>query len=236
MSGWAKADPDNLRHHRRQRARRHHHQRHLRAALQLQRRRPVGPEGPPAEAGRGPDPDRLRRPGPGPLSNVQGNPALSTAVATWKAATPEQRTKWATAYTDAIGTAAADGEPATGAGGEVAKAKPGDYGPVPALSAGLPRPGQDRRPRRRPDLLRQLLRRRPDPVPAAALRRRLPRRPRRRPEPRRRPVGNDERGRQRPRPALDVALHLLVPGQTLLHLRQRRRRSLGPDDAPDPAA
>jgi hypothetical protein len=73
----------------------------------------------------------------GPLSNVQGNPALSTAVATWKAATPEQRTKWATDYTDAIGTAAADGEPATGAGGEIAKVKPGDYGPVPALSAGL---------------------------------------------------------------------------------------------------
>ena len=68
---------------------------------------------------------------------MQGSPALATAVATWKAATPEQRTKWATAYTDAIGTAAADGEPATGAGGEVAKAKPGDYGPVPALSAGL---------------------------------------------------------------------------------------------------
>ena len=73
----------------------------------------------------------------GPLSNVQGNPALSSAVATWKAASPEQGTRWATAYTDAIGAPAADGEPATGAGGEVAKVKPGDYGPVPALSAGL---------------------------------------------------------------------------------------------------
>jgi len=73
----------------------------------------------------------------GPLSNVSGDPAISSALATWKAATPEQRTKWATAYTDAIGTAAADGEPATGAGGVPAKVAAGDYGPVPALSAGL---------------------------------------------------------------------------------------------------
>ena len=73
----------------------------------------------------------------GPLSNVQGNPALSTAVATWKSATPEQQTKWATAYTDAIGTAKSDTDPAKGAGGEVAKVKPGEYGPVPVLSTGL---------------------------------------------------------------------------------------------------
>jgi hypothetical protein len=73
----------------------------------------------------------------GPLGNISDNPEVSTALSTWKAATPEQQTKWATAYTDAIGTAAADGEPATGAGGEVAKVATGDYGPVPALSAGL---------------------------------------------------------------------------------------------------
>jgi hypothetical protein len=73
----------------------------------------------------------------GPLSNISDNPEVSAALAEWKSATPEQRTKWATAYTDAIGTAAADGEPATGAGGEVAKVAKGDYGPVPVLSAGL---------------------------------------------------------------------------------------------------
>jgi hypothetical protein len=73
----------------------------------------------------------------GPLSQATNSPEVTAAVATWKAATPEQRTKWATAYSDAIGTAAADGAPATGAGGEVAKVKPGDYGPVPVLSAGL---------------------------------------------------------------------------------------------------
>jgi hypothetical protein len=73
----------------------------------------------------------------GPLSSSSADPAVSAAVSTWKAATPEQRTKWATAYTDAIGAPEADGEPATGAGGEVAKVAKGDYGPVPALSAGL---------------------------------------------------------------------------------------------------
>src|SRR5665648_48235 len=73
----------------------------------------------------------------GPLSNISGDTAVSSAVATWKAATPEQRTKWATGYVDAIGAAAADGEPATGAGGDPAKVAAGDYGPVPALSAGL---------------------------------------------------------------------------------------------------
>jgi hypothetical protein len=73
----------------------------------------------------------------GPLSQATNSPEVTAAVATWKAATPAQQTKWATAYSDAIGTAAADGTPATGAGGEVAKVKPGDYGPVPVLSAGL---------------------------------------------------------------------------------------------------
>jgi hypothetical protein len=73
----------------------------------------------------------------GPLSQATNSPEVTAAVATWKAATPAQQTKWATAYSDAIGTAAADGAPATGAGGEVAKVKPGEYGPVPVLSAGL---------------------------------------------------------------------------------------------------
>ena len=137
MSGWAKADPDNLL---------------TTAASELAGTTTSATYGPPYNSnadGQSVLKVPLQKLGGvripidsadlvlGPLSNVQGNPALSTAVATWKAATPEQRTKWATAYTDAIGTAAADGEPATGAGGEVAKAKPGDYGPVPALSAGL---------------------------------------------------------------------------------------------------
>ena len=137
MSGWAKADPDNL---------------VTTAASELAgtttsatygRRTTPTPKArssghcPLQKWGGVRSPDQLRGPGPGPLSNVSDNPEVSSALATWKAATPEQRTKWATAYTDAIGTAAADGEPATGAGGEVAKVKPGDYGPVPALSAGL---------------------------------------------------------------------------------------------------
>jgi len=137
MSGWAKADPDNLL---------------TTAASELAGTTTSATYGPPYNSnadGQSVLKVPLQKLGGvripidsadlvlGPLSNVQGNPALTTAVATWKAATPQQRTKWATAYTDAIGTAAADGQPATGAGGEVAKAKPGDYGPVPALSAGL---------------------------------------------------------------------------------------------------
>lgn len=73
----------------------------------------------------------------GPLQNASDNAEVRSGLATWKAAPPEQQTKWATAYTDAIGTAAADGQPATGAGGEVAKVAAGDYGPVPALAAGM---------------------------------------------------------------------------------------------------
>ena len=72
-----------------------------------------------------------------PLSKVVGNPVLAGALAKWNAAPEDQRTKWATDYADAIGAAATDEEPATGAGGDPSKAAPGDYGPVPTLSAGL---------------------------------------------------------------------------------------------------
>jgi hypothetical protein len=60
-----------------------------------------------------------------PLSNLSGDPALATALSTWKTATPDQQTKWATAYSDAL-TKAANNDPA--------KVAAGDYGPVPALS------------------------------------------------------------------------------------------------------
>ncbi|MGZ4599805.1 MAG: hypothetical protein ACXVYY_09415 [Oryzihumus sp.] len=60
-----------------------------------------------------------------PLSQLQGSPLLSLALATWRAATPDQRTKWATAYSDALGKAP-DGNPAA-----VAR---GSYGPVPVMT------------------------------------------------------------------------------------------------------
>ena len=60
-----------------------------------------------------------------PLSNLSGDPALATALSTWKTATPDQQTKWATAYSDALGKAP---------GNDPAKVAAGDYGPVPALS------------------------------------------------------------------------------------------------------
>jgi len=137
MSGWAKADPDNL---------------VTTAASELAGTTTSAGYGAPyntAAEGQKLGPIPLQKWGGvripvdstdlvlGPLSQATNNPEVTAAVEKWKAATPDQQTKWATAYTDAIGTAAADGEPATGAGGEVAKVKPGDYGPVPAISAGL---------------------------------------------------------------------------------------------------
>jgi hypothetical protein len=63
----------------------------------------------------------------GPLSNASDSAEVTAALATWKTATPDQQTKWATAYTDALGKV--DNDPA--------KVATGDYGPVPALSTGL---------------------------------------------------------------------------------------------------
>jgi hypothetical protein len=63
-----------------------------------------------------------------PLAGVSGDPTLTSAVAAWKAATPTQSTKWATDYVNALAKAP-DGDPA--------KVATADYGPVPAMSAGL---------------------------------------------------------------------------------------------------
>ena len=72
-----------------------------------------------------------------PLSGVSGDPALTAALSSWKAGTPEQQAKWANNYVDAIGAAASDEGPATGAGGDPANVATGDYGPVPAMAAGF---------------------------------------------------------------------------------------------------
>ena len=61
-----------------------------------------------------------------PLSAVSGDSTLTSALSAWKAATPDQATKWATDYSDALGKAP-DGDPT--------KVAAADYGPVPALSA-----------------------------------------------------------------------------------------------------
>ena len=74
----------------------------------------------------------------------------------------------ATAYADALAKAP-DGDPA--------QVGAGDYGPVPALAAGLPGAGAVGRPRGLAHVVGHLLRRRPDAQHAAALRRRLPRGP-----------------------------------------------------------
>jgi hypothetical protein len=56
------------------------------------------------------------------------NPDVQTALAQWDGADAAQQQKWAAAYTEALGTAP-DGDPA--------KVGSGDFGPVPALTAGL---------------------------------------------------------------------------------------------------
>ena len=60
-----------------------------------------------------------------PLTNLTGNPTLASALSTWKTATTDQQTKWATGYSDAL-TKASNNDPA--------KVATGDYGPVPELS------------------------------------------------------------------------------------------------------
>jgi hypothetical protein len=64
----------------------------------------------------------------GPLAAVSGDSTLSSALATWKSATADQQTKWATDYGDAL-SKAPDGDPT--------KVATGDYGPVPDIATGL---------------------------------------------------------------------------------------------------
>jgi hypothetical protein len=62
-----------------------------------------------------------------PLSSSP-DPAVTSALATYNAASPDQRIAWATSYGDALANAP-DGDPA--------KVATGDYGPVPAMANGL---------------------------------------------------------------------------------------------------
>ena len=61
-----------------------------------------------------------------PLSTVPGNQALTAALRTWKRASADERSGWATAYADALAKAP-DGDPS--------KVAPGAYGPVPTMAA-----------------------------------------------------------------------------------------------------
>jgi hypothetical protein len=59
-----------------------------------------------------------------PLSGVPADPALTSALSTWRAASVHQQNRWATAYDDAL-QKAPDNDPA--------KVANGDYGPVPVM-------------------------------------------------------------------------------------------------------
>jgi hypothetical protein len=63
-----------------------------------------------------------------PLATVTGSPDLTAALQAWRAATPDQHTTWAVAYSDAL-AAAPDGDPS--------KVASGDYGPVPVIATGF---------------------------------------------------------------------------------------------------
>jgi hypothetical protein len=63
----------------------------------------------------------------GPLSKL-ADPATTTALAQWAAASGDQQAKWAGAYSDAI---------AKVPDGDYTKVAAGDFGPVPAISAAL---------------------------------------------------------------------------------------------------
>jgi hypothetical protein len=67
-----------------------------------------------------------------PLESQQQPSAVTAAVGAWKAASPDRRTAWATAYDDAIAATANDA-------GEIdlAKVEAGEFGPVPVLAEGL---------------------------------------------------------------------------------------------------
>lgn len=67
-----------------------------------------------------------------PLKSQAQPAAVMTALQAWDAATPDQRTAWATALDEAVqATADADGAV------HPEQAASGDYGPVPALATGL---------------------------------------------------------------------------------------------------
>ena len=63
-----------------------------------------------------------------PLHTVRGDPAVAAALQAFTAASADQRQKWASNYTAALG-AVRDGDPA--------KVAAGDYGPVPTMTASL---------------------------------------------------------------------------------------------------
>jgi len=63
-----------------------------------------------------------------PLAGVTDNSALTDALAAWQSADADQRTQWASDYSDALAQAP-DGNPDSVA--------TGDYGPVPVIAAGF---------------------------------------------------------------------------------------------------
>jgi hypothetical protein len=63
-----------------------------------------------------------------PLSAITGQPALTSAIATYKSASSDQQMKWTTAYTNALAKATANSD-----GSVTVPGDPASFGPVPVL-------------------------------------------------------------------------------------------------------
>ena len=151
----------------------------------------------------------------GPLTSAAAtDPTLAAALATYKAASPDQQVKWAADYGKAVTKVKfVNGVPVVPAAND---------GPVPVMLASelaLARSGAiDADLQCQPAVLRHRLHQ----AAAVPRGRRLLRRQGDRRAPHRRPVGRDERDRQLPRPALAVAVPAVVPPARMAQLRQHR--------------
>ena len=151
----------------------------------------------------------------GPLASLApADPAIAAPLATYRAASPAQQQKWASAYDTAVAKVKfVNGSPVVPAAGD---------GPVPALMASRAHPRAQRRAGHRPAGPAGVLRHELHQAAAVHRGRRLLRQPGPGDGPDRQPVGRDERDRQLSRPALAVALPALVPGAGMDQLGQHR--------------
>ncbi len=162
-----------------------------------------------------------------PLRSVSGDPALTSAISTWTSASSDQQTKWTTAYTNALNKATANPDLSI-------TVPPGDYGPVPTMmdslltfaqGGGLDGALLTNKQFYQNDYTKPLLfmadggllasRAQTDHLLGD-------------------PMGDDERDRQLSRSGVAMAIHVLVPDQTVLDLDQRRHPGDGCDGGPQP--
>jgi hypothetical protein len=165
----------------------------------------------------------------GPLASLStSDPAITAPLATYRAASPAQQVKWASAYDTAVAKVKfVHGSPVVPAASD---------GPVPALMAGELTLAQ-RRAGHRPAVSAAVTRHELHQAAAVHRGRGLLRPSGPGDGPDGQPVGRDERDRQLSWPALAVAVHALVPGAGMDQLGQHRHdRDLHDRPGHNPAA